>query len=242
MSTLDEAIQAIRAGDVEEGRRILEEVLEVDENNEEVWLWLSSVVDNDEDREICLENVLALDPNNIVAQRGLEALQAGTFNVNNIIGEVFDEEEPETTFIDDFVITDDDTFGEDEELEYPSTMAPPTRKKKKTAKKGKGINLRLILLGLLIVVIVLVLAGVAVVNLFFLGGDDSIGTPTEQQTQGTPAQGGEEAPPEPTATETPSPTPTLTPTPTITRFELPTLEPTDLPTPTATPVVPPTPS
>ena len=58
MSTLDEAIQVIRAGNREEGRRLLEEILESNENDEQVWLWLTSVVDDDEDREVCLENVL----------------------------------------------------------------------------------------------------------------------------------------------------------------------------------------
>ena len=70
MSMLDDAIQAIRTGNPEEGRRLLEEILEVEENNEQVWLWLTAVVDNDEDREVCLENVLALDPNNVIAQKG----------------------------------------------------------------------------------------------------------------------------------------------------------------------------
>ena len=69
MPTLDDAINAIRAGNREEGRQILEEVLETDESNEDVWLWLSSVVETDEDREICLENVLALNPDNVVARQ-----------------------------------------------------------------------------------------------------------------------------------------------------------------------------
>ncbi len=85
MPTLDEAVEYIRMGDKETGRQMLEEILETDENNEEIWLWLSSVVETDEDREICLENVLALDPDNIVAQKGLEALQSGTFNVNDLL-------------------------------------------------------------------------------------------------------------------------------------------------------------
>ena len=105
MPTLDEAIEYIRMGNREEGRQILEEILESDEGNEEVWLWLSSVVDSDEDREICLENVLALNPDNIVAQKGLEALQSGTFNVSDLLSDVLeeDQEEEEVSFIDDFI-------------------------------------------------------------------------------------------------------------------------------------------
>ncbi len=242
MPTLEEAIQVIRAGDTEQGRQMLEKILEVEENNEEVWLWLSSVVDNDEDREICLENVLALNPNNVVAQRGLEALQSGTFNVHNILGEYLEEEEiPETTFIDEFVVTDEDSFDE-EELEFPSTMTPPKgKKKKRAAKKSGGLNLRIMLLIVFVLVIIMALGGLAVVNLFFSGGNDENVGPTDGQPQETPVQGGGEVPPPPTATDTPTPLPTDTPTPTKTVFTLPTPKPTDQPTPTATPVVAPTP-
>src|SRR5512145_1640430 len=104
MTTLDDAIQAIRMGNREEGRRMLEEILEVDENNEQVWLWLTSVVEQDEDREVCLENVLALNPNNIVARKGLEALRSGTFNVHDIMSQAIEEEEVSTgpTFLEEF--------------------------------------------------------------------------------------------------------------------------------------------
>ncbi|MEW5957624.1 MAG: hypothetical protein AB1801_07870 [Chloroflexota bacterium] len=239
MPTLDEAIATIRSGNAEQGRRMLEEILEVDENNEDVWLWLSSVVDNNEDREICLENVLALNSNNVVAKKGLEALRAGTFNVHNIFGEFLEEEEVlETTFIDEFMITGDSAA---EEIEFPSTMAPPKGKKKKAAKKGGGINLRIVLIIVFLLVLIMALGGLAVMNLFFSGGNGESTGPTEGQPQEVPVQGSEEAPPEPTATETPTPLPTDTPTPTKTAFVLPTPKPTDLPTPTATPVVPPTP-
>ena len=90
MSTLDDAIQAIRMGNPETGRQILEELLEVDENDEEVWLWLSAVVDTDEDREICLENVLALNPANKAAQQGMNSLKAGAFNPHLILDELLD--------------------------------------------------------------------------------------------------------------------------------------------------------
>ncbi len=231
MPTLDEAINVIRMGDRERGRELLEEILEVDEGNEEVWLWLSSVVDTDEDREICLENVLALNPDNIVAQKGLEALRQGTFNVHNIIEEaleetdedIFEEDEDLTgaTFLDEFSRADDE---EDEELELPSTMKP---------KKKGGLNIRFLLIVVLILCVVLALGGAAAYNLFIDTGDG--GTPTEQPpAQATPAEGQQ---PETTATDTPV---ADTPTPTNTPFTLPTPEPTTPPTPTSTPVVSPT--
>ena len=230
MPTLDDAINVIRTGDTDRGREILEEILETDENNEEVWLWLSSVVDNDEDREICLENVLAINSDNIVAQRGLEALRQGTFNVHNIMEEALEEFEeiPEGddddfaggTFLDEFTLAGED----DEELEFPSTMKRP--------KKG-GLNVRIILILALVLCVILALGGAAAYNIL-LGGDDS--GPVNLPPLETPADGSQ-----PEATGTPIPAATDTPTPTHTPFKLPTKEPTEPPTATATNVVSPTP-
>lgn len=231
MPTLEDAINAIRAGNREEGRQILEEVLETDESNEDVWLWLSSVVETDEDREICLENVLALNPDNVVAQKGLEALRSGTFNVHDIVREAAGEEEegealPESTFLDEFTLA-----GEaEEDLEFPSTMKP----RKKAAKVG-GLNVRMIVLLLVALCVVLALGGVAAYNLF--SGGDGGPEVEEQPAQQAPV---EVEQPEATPTETPTSIPTSTPTVTNTPFRLPTSKPTELPTPTATPVVSPT--
>ena len=229
MPTLEDAISVVRSGNREEGRRMLEEILETDESNEEVWLWLSSVVDTDEDREICLENVLALNPDNVVAQRGLEALRSGTFNVN-MMGQVEgakEEETEPTTFLDEFTRVED--TGEDEELVWPGKVKSP----KKAAKTA--LNIRTIILAGLGLCIVLGLAAALVYNLFLGGGN--IETPQPgQPAQTTPAQGQ----PETLATDTPIP-PTDTPTPTKTPFQLPTAKPTEAPTPTGTTVVSPTP-
>lgn len=51
------------------------EALKQDERNETAWLWLSGAVDNDEERAICLENVLTINPANERARRGLEELR-----------------------------------------------------------------------------------------------------------------------------------------------------------------------
>lgn len=237
MSTFEDAIQAIRQGNLEVGRQILEELLEIDENDEEVWLWLSAVVDSDDDREICLENVLALNPSNRIAQKGAAALKGGSFNPHLILDELIEVDKadsPDITFIDDFVLTDDDSLA-DEEIKLPSTMATAQRKKQKT-KQGRGLNLRVVLIALVALLIVFVLAGLAAANLF-MGGDGDNGEPTEGQSQEAPVQS--VAPP---ATDTPTPIPTDTPTPTNTPFLLPTPKPTIEPTPTATQVVAPTPN
>ena len=243
MPTLAEAIEHIRMGDQEQGRLILEEILEEDENNEEVWLWLSSVVESDEDREICLENVLALNPNNEVAKKGLEALRTGTFNISQLLGDViedeFEEEKPRhgSTFIDDFLVTDDDDL--DDDLVFPGSGSKP-RAKAKTKAKGGGLNVKAIVLGVLVLLLILVLGGVGAAYFFLIdgggGGDTpSIESPAGQETPTAP----QEAPP----TDTPTPTPTDTPTATSTSsLQLPTAAPTLTPSPRATQVVSPTPN
>ena len=65
-------ISAAKAGHREHARALLMEVVERDEGNAKAWLWLSGVVDSLDDREVCLENVLTLDPDNDAAQCGLE--------------------------------------------------------------------------------------------------------------------------------------------------------------------------
>lgn len=72
---LREGIAAARAGDKEQARRLLLEVTERDERNEEAWLWLSGVVDDPEEMRICLENVLAINPANERARQGLAWVQ-----------------------------------------------------------------------------------------------------------------------------------------------------------------------
>ncbi len=76
MPMLNRAIAAAKAGRNAEARHLLEAVLDADERNERAWLWLSGVVDSDEERTICLENVLSINPDNQAARRGLAMLRA----------------------------------------------------------------------------------------------------------------------------------------------------------------------
>lgn len=72
--TLQQAIQAIKAGDKITGRQILADILQADLNNELAWLWMSSVADSDNERRKYLEQVLKINPENKTAQKGLAAL------------------------------------------------------------------------------------------------------------------------------------------------------------------------
>lgn len=76
---LNQAIEAAKRGDKRTAGDLLYAVLDADPRNEVAWVWLSYVVDTPEDRRICLENALTVNPTSQYAIRGLAQLngQAG---------------------------------------------------------------------------------------------------------------------------------------------------------------------
>ncbi|NTU77899.1 MAG: hypothetical protein HGA45_00610 [Chloroflexales bacterium] len=77
MSTADllaQGIAAARAGRKDEAQATLLKVLETDDRSELAWLWLSGVMGSPDERRICLENVLEINPANTHARRGIELL------------------------------------------------------------------------------------------------------------------------------------------------------------------------
>lgn len=71
MSKLDDAIAMIKAGDMEQGRRLLIELLEEEPRNVQAWLWMSGVVRDPERRRQSLLAALEIDPDNELARKGL---------------------------------------------------------------------------------------------------------------------------------------------------------------------------
>lgn len=71
---LGRAVEAIKAGATEEGRELLIEILERDENNESAWLWMTRCVTDPEVKRECFERVLSINPDNQYAVRGLKRL------------------------------------------------------------------------------------------------------------------------------------------------------------------------
>jgi len=67
-------IEAYRGGKPAEARKLLEKAIELDDYNEQAWMWLSAVVDTEEEKRTCLENVIVINPENEEAQRGLKML------------------------------------------------------------------------------------------------------------------------------------------------------------------------
>lgn len=72
---LREGVNALKVGRREEARALLLRAVELDQFNEEAWLWLSGVLDSLEDQRTALENVLAINPNNDRARQGLDYIQ-----------------------------------------------------------------------------------------------------------------------------------------------------------------------
>jgi hypothetical protein len=72
---LCEGVAAVKAGQNERARDLLVRVVAHDDQNAQAWLWLSGVVESLEDRKVCLENVLNIDPDNAAARKGLAWVQ-----------------------------------------------------------------------------------------------------------------------------------------------------------------------
>jgi hypothetical protein len=74
-NALEQAIESIRTGDTENGKRTLARILQANPHNETAWLWMSAVVDSDKRRIHCLERVLEINPANEQARMGLQQLE-----------------------------------------------------------------------------------------------------------------------------------------------------------------------
>ncbi len=68
-------VAAARSGQRERARDLLIRALRQDPRSAAGWLWLSGVVDRPDEQRYCLERVLALDPDNQAARRGLALLR-----------------------------------------------------------------------------------------------------------------------------------------------------------------------
>jgi hypothetical protein len=71
---IEQGVRAARSGQKSKAQAILHRVIEVEPEAERGWLWLSSVVDDDEERMRCLREVLRINPRNQAAVRGLQKL------------------------------------------------------------------------------------------------------------------------------------------------------------------------
>ncbi len=75
MPTLNDAIVAIKAGRRADGRSMLSQVLLIDPKNVNALLWMTEVADTVDEKRRCLNLIIAIDPNNIFARKGLDMLR-----------------------------------------------------------------------------------------------------------------------------------------------------------------------
>lgn len=75
MSDLQGAVALIKAGDRQGGQRLLAEILAREPANEAAWLWMSDVVEQDEQRRYCLKQILKHNPGHGVARAALARLE-----------------------------------------------------------------------------------------------------------------------------------------------------------------------
>jgi ssDNA-binding Zn-finger/Zn-ribbon topoisomerase 1 len=75
---LEAGKNSARNGDTAAARSYLTQVVERDPHNEQAWMWLSGVATEPEEQQICLENVLVINPYNAKARQGLEFLSSRT--------------------------------------------------------------------------------------------------------------------------------------------------------------------
>lgn len=76
LDTLIDAGSALfAAGDYRGAHDRWREAAIIDPYDERVWLLLLQVLDSDEDRRVCLENIISLNPNNVEARRQLRAVR-----------------------------------------------------------------------------------------------------------------------------------------------------------------------
>lgn len=73
-----QGITAAKAGNKDEARRLLQQSIRLEPDNESGWLWLASVARDAQERVFCLNRILEINPNNETAQKALEGLQAAS--------------------------------------------------------------------------------------------------------------------------------------------------------------------
>lgn len=66
---------AAKQGRNAQAHELLRQAIEIDPYHEQVWLWLASVVETDDDRRVCFENVLELNPDNQTAREQLRVIE-----------------------------------------------------------------------------------------------------------------------------------------------------------------------
>lgn len=73
---LTAGVDAAKEQRLEDAKELLHQVIDLDDRNEKAWLWLSGAVVGIDERIVCLENVLTINPHHELAREGLRHLLA----------------------------------------------------------------------------------------------------------------------------------------------------------------------
>jgi hypothetical protein len=68
---LQQGVAAAKAGQIEQARFLLLDVVEQQQTNEVAWYWLYQIFNTVDDKRICLENLIIINPNNLWAKQEL---------------------------------------------------------------------------------------------------------------------------------------------------------------------------
>ena len=82
---VQQGVQAARAGQNETARRLLHEAVRLAPEHEQAWLWLSGVEATTDAKTAALKQVLAINPANAAAKRGLERLQPSDLDLSAVV-------------------------------------------------------------------------------------------------------------------------------------------------------------
>ncbi len=77
-SLLQQGIAAFKNGDTDSARRLFEQVLQADDENDRAWVWLSRVAHSPAEQKKLLERALRINPNNADARAALAEFAAAT--------------------------------------------------------------------------------------------------------------------------------------------------------------------
>ena len=79
---LAQGIAAVKAGNVNEARKLLDIAIRAAPDDERTWGWFYNVCVNDEERTRCLKQVIRINPNNEIAKKKLGELAAKESGLN----------------------------------------------------------------------------------------------------------------------------------------------------------------
>jgi hypothetical protein len=76
--------EALDNGDHQTAHDLWREAATLDPYNEKVWLALYRVISSDDDRIVCLQNIIAINPANVKARRRLNVLEEGRAGIEPV--------------------------------------------------------------------------------------------------------------------------------------------------------------